>query len=113
MKRINPIHSKVLAGCFILVGLLMAFVFVSTTLAETADKDVVILANGNILTMNPKQPTASAMAVKGGKIIAVGDLAAVKRAAGKSYEYIDLESTTVVPGFIETHDHIVLYGSVL
>jgi predicted amidohydrolase YtcJ len=82
---------------------------------QAVDEDVVILANGNILTMNPKQPTASAMAVEvnQGKIIAVGDLAAVKKAAGKSYEYIDLESKTVVPGFIESHDHIVLYGSVL
>ena len=80
---------------------------------QTVDKDVIILANGNILTMNPKQPTASAMAVKEGKIIAVGDLSAVKKAAGKSYEYIDLDNKTVVPGFIETHDHIVLWGSAL
>jgi len=115
MKRINPIHSKTLAECFVLVGLLMAFVFVSTTFSQTVDEDLVILANGNILTMNPKQPTASAMAVEvnQGKIVAVGDLALVKKAVGKSYEYIDLEGDTVVPGFIETHDHIVLYGSTL
>ena len=37
----------------------------------------------------------------------------MKKAADKSYVYIDLESKTVVPGFIESHDHIVLYGSVL
>jgi len=113
LKTISPIHSKVPAGCFMLLGLLMAFVFVSTTLAETADKDVVILANGNILTMNPGQPTASAMAIKEGKIIAVGDLSVVKKVAGKSYEYVDLESKTVVPGFIESHDHMVQYGATL
>ena len=45
--------------------------------------NVVVLSNGNILTMNPAQPNAKAMATKGGKIIAVGDLATVKKAAGK------------------------------
>lgn len=91
----------------------------STTVSQnnnvtgSVDKDVVIAANGNILTMNTDQPTASAMAVKGGTIMAIGDLAAVKKAVGKSYEYVDLEGKTVVPGFIETHDHIVQYGAVL
>jgi predicted amidohydrolase YtcJ len=72
-----------------------------------------IVANGNILTMNSNQPTASAIALKEGKILEVGDLAAVKKAAGKSYEYVDLEGKTVVPGFIESHDHIVQYGATM
>ena len=52
------------------------------------------------LASNTKQPTALAMAVKEGKIIEVGDLAAMKKAAGKSYEYVDLEGKTVGPGQI-------------
>jgi predicted amidohydrolase YtcJ len=91
----------------------MAIQPIATALAQGADEDVVIVANGNILTMNADQPTASAMAIKEGKIVAVGNLASVKRAIGASYEYVDLENKTVVPGFIESHDHIVLYGSVL
>jgi len=100
---------------FMCVVFMLAGLSVQAAGQQTVDEDMVILANGNILTMNSEQPTATAMAVevKQGKIIAVGDLAAVKKAAGKSYEYIDLESKTVVPGFIESHDHIVLYGSVL
>jgi predicted amidohydrolase YtcJ len=86
---------------------------VSTVSAESVEDDVVIVANGNILTMNPEQPAASAMAVQDGKILAVGDLARVKEAVGESYEYIDLEGKTVTPGFIESHDHVVLYGSAL
>ncbi|MGW8303940.1 MAG: amidohydrolase [Desulfobacterales bacterium] len=114
MKRLGiPFVIKVLAGCIIFVGLNITTVLFSTAFAETVDKDVIVLANGNILTMNPEQPTAAAMAVKEGKIIAVGDLSAVKKAAGKSYEYIDLDNKTVVPGFIETHDHINLWGSAL
>ena len=61
LKMINPVLLKVLAGCIILLGL--NTVIVSTTFAETVDEDMV-LANGNILTMNPEQPTASAMAVE-------------------------------------------------
>ena len=96
-----------------LSGLCAIAIFVSTAFAQTVDKDVVIVANGNILTMNPNQPTASAMAFKEGKILEVGDLAAVKKAAGKSYEYVDLEGKTIVPGFIESHEHIVQYGATM
>lgn len=77
------------------------------------DEEIIIVANANILTMNTDQPTASAMAIKDGKIISVGDLATVKKASGPSYEYVDLEGKTVVPGFIESHDHMVQYGATL
>lgn len=73
--------------------------------------DVVIIANANILTMNPKLPVAEAMALKGEKIIAVGNLNAVKKIAGNKYEFYDLDGGTVVPGFIETHEHMVQFGS--
>ncbi len=98
---------------FLCALVILAGVQAQAARQETVDTDIVILANGNILTMNSKQPIASAMAIKEGKIIAVGDLSEVKKASGKSYEYIDLESKTVVPGFIESHDHIVLWGSAL
>ncbi|MBW2510026.1 MAG: amidohydrolase [Deltaproteobacteria bacterium] len=91
----------------------MAVLSATSVCAESVDDDVVIVANGNILTMNPDQPTALAMAVHDGKILAVGELAQVKEVVGESFEYIDLEGKTVVPGFVESHDHIVLYGSVL
>jgi predicted amidohydrolase YtcJ len=81
--------------------------------AQATENGPAILANGNILTMNPDQPTASAMLIKEGKIAAIGDLDHVKEAAGDSYEYIDLEGHTVTPGFIETHDHLALYGGIL
>ena len=53
------------------------------------------------------------MLVRDGKIAAVGDLSDVKQAAGSRYEYVDLEGKTVVPGFIESHDHMVMWGSLL
>jgi predicted amidohydrolase YtcJ len=112
-NMIKAVSIAATMGFIVLFAACTRIPAVSTEVAQTVDEDVVILANGNILTMNPDQPAASAMAVKEGKIIVVGDLAEVKEAVGKSYEYIDLEGKTVVPGFIESHDHMVLYGSVL
>jgi len=112
-KTVNLKLSRLLVGLISIISPLLASIPVSTVFAEGVDESPVVLANGNILTMNPDQPTASAMAVKEGRIIAVGDLPTAKKAAGSSYEYIDLESKTVVPGFIESHDHVILYGSVL
>ncbi len=110
---INP-RSITTAGRFtLLVAAFMAMFSISTVLGDTVDQDVLIVANGNILTMNPDQPAATAMAVEDGRILAIGDLAAVKETVGTSYEYVDLEGKTVVPGFIESHDHMVLYGPIL
>ena len=75
--------------------------------------DVVVIGNANILTMNPGQPNATAMATKGDKILAVGDLDEVKKAVGKDFEYVDLKGATVTPGFIETHEHLVNLGGTL
>ena len=108
-KQLLPIRLRLVS----LSGLCAITILVSTAIAQAVDEDVVIVANGNILTMNPNQPTASAMAFKEGKILEVGDLAAMKKAAGKSYEYVDLQGKTVLPGFIESHEHMVQYGATL
>jgi predicted amidohydrolase YtcJ len=98
---------------FMLVFGILLFPLLSGTQAATEDGEVQLYVNAQILTMNPKQPHASAMAVKDGKILAVGDLAAVKKAAGDSYEYYDMDGTTVSPGFIESHEHMMMQGGVL
>lgn len=114
MKTIKKIQFiKVITGYVLFFCLCVATLPESGISAQIGDEDAVIVADGRILTMNTKQPTASAMAIKNGKIIAIGDLTAVKKAVGKDYEYVDLEGKTVVPGFIESHDHLVQYGAVL
>lgn len=99
-------------GCFLFLSLFTT-ILPPPVAARSTEEDVIIAANGNILTMNDVQPTASALAIMDGKIIAVGDLATVKKSVGDDYKYIDLENRTVVPGFIESHDHLVQYGAVL
>lgn len=68
-----------------------------------------ILVARTILTMEAAQPRATAVAISGGKIAAVGTLADCK-AALPAAEVIDLGETCLMPGFIETHGHTLLSG---
>ena len=71
--------------------------------ADTAD---VIYHNGPILTLNAAQPRAVAVAVKGGKILAVGDKDAVLKTRGGATRLVDLAGRTLLPGFVDAHGHV-------
>ena len=64
-----------------------------------------IIRGGSIVTVNPAQPTAAALAIADGKIIAVGDEADVLRLKGPNTEVSDLGGRTLVPGFVDGHSH--------
>lgn len=116
MKNSKFLNATTSLALLPAIAAMLLFTGCQTMVKETKttiDHDVVIVANGNILTMNDDLPKAEAMAFQDGKILAVGDLKTVKQAVGDSYEYHDLEGKTVVPGFIESHDHIVQYGGTL
>src|SRR4051812_29946099 len=69
----------------------------------------VVLANAHVVTMNPAQPEATALAVVDGKVAYVGDdLAAARKAAGPGAEQIDAGGRTVTPGFDDAHVHFGL-----
>jgi predicted amidohydrolase YtcJ len=72
-----------------------------------------VLINGKILTMNPTQPKAEAVAIKAAKIIQVGTNSAVTMVINKKTKVIDLKGKTVVPGFIDSHIHVADFGRVL
>ena len=67
-----------------------------------------IYVGGDILTINDAQPTAEALAVKGGKILAVGARADVESAhKGDTTKVVDLAGKTLLPSFLDTHSHYV------
>ena len=72
-----------------------------------------VLINGKILTMNPTQPYADAVAIEDERIIQVGTNRAVTSSVGNETKVVDLKGKTVVPGFIDTHIHIADFGAVL
>lgn len=75
--------------------------------SQTADN---IYVGGDIITVNELQPTAEAIAVKGGRIIAVGYRDEVMKLKGKNTGVIDLKGQTMLPGFIDPHGHVFNTG---
>ncbi|KAA1016207.1 amidohydrolase [Paraburkholderia panacisoli] len=69
-----------------------------------------ILRNGRFTTLNRANPTASAVAIKDGKFIAVGDTADIMSMAGTATKVIDLKGRSVLPGLIDNHTHVVRGG---
>lgn len=69
-----------------------------------------ILYNGNFITLDEKNPCASATAVIDGKISKIGDYDDVKDLIGEDTDKLDLQGKTVVPGFIDAHIHLVSLG---
>jgi predicted amidohydrolase YtcJ len=63
------------------------------------------LVNGTILTVDAGDRTAQAVAIRGDRIMAVGDTASVDALAGPHTQRIDLEGRTVTPGLLDAHAH--------
>ncbi len=64
-----------------------------------------ILTNGRIYTMNPAQPEASAVALRDGRILAVGNDDEIATLADGHSERIDLQGRGVTPGLVDAHVH--------
>ena len=69
-----------------------------------------ILTGGNLITLDPSQPRASAMAIDGDRILAVGDDGAIQALASPETRRIELAGKSVTPGFIDSHIHLLWYG---
>ena len=74
----------------------------SVASAQVADT---VLFNGKVLTVDPQFSTRSAVAVREGRIMAVGNDTDVRKLAGPSTRSIDLQGRTVIPGLIDSHLH--------
>ena len=68
------------------------------------DADLVVF-NAKVYTVDSQMPRAEAFAVKNGRFMAVGSSAEIKALAGKSTQSLDAQQMTVVPGFIDCHNH--------
>ena len=76
----------------------------ATLFADPRDAELVVL-NAKVYTVDPRSPRADAFAVRGGKFIAVGGSAEIKGLIGRKTQTIDAKHMTVVPGFIDCHNH--------
>ncbi len=86
-------------------GLVMMSSVAPAVSGEAADA---IYVGGDIVTINDKQPTAEALAVKNGKIIAVGDRKSIEgEHKGDASKVVDIAGKTLLPSFIDAHSHYI------
>jgi hypothetical protein len=88
------------------VGILGA----ATALRGATVRADVVLYNGNIHTMDPANPQAAAVAISGGRFLAVGAKDEIDNLASANTKRIDLGGRTVLPGFIDAHLHTASSG---
>ena len=69
------------------------------------EKPDIILYNADIITVNPLQPKAEAIAISGDKVVAIGDNNSILKLASGLTKKIDIENKTITPGFIDAHSH--------
>ena len=74
------------------------------TTAGGNDPDLIVV-NAKVYTMDSRAPRAEAFAVKAGRFTAVGATSDVRNLAGKNTQTFDAKGMTVVPGFIDCHNH--------
>ncbi|MGD2031229.1 MAG: amidohydrolase [Gammaproteobacteria bacterium] len=79
-------------------------IFSSVFAASNKSADIVY-RNGRIYTVNPMQPWAEAVAVSGGRIVAIGDNNLVEGSVGKQTKVVNLGGAFVLPGFHDCHLH--------
>ncbi len=110
MTLILPPSSRrsLLAGAGALAGTALLG---GHSMAQTArDASATVFTGGPILTIDDAMPTAEAVAVRNGVIVAVGSLDAARAAAGRGAQTVNLDGRTLLPGFFDPHGHVSMVG---
>ncbi len=66
-----------------------------------------IFYNAKVFTADPQNPYAEAVAIRGDRIVAVGNLAEIEKSSSADAEKIDLHGKSLFPGFIDSHSHSI------
>ncbi len=70
-----------------------------------------VLLDGRVVTVDPLQPEAEALAVKDGRVAALGSTEEIRTTVGPDTEVIELDGRLAIPGFIEGHGHFLGVGN--
>jgi predicted amidohydrolase YtcJ len=68
------------------------------------------ITTARLITMDPARPRAEAIGIRQGRIVVVGADPEVLALAGPRTRLLQLHGRTVVPGFVESHNHLQMYG---
>ena len=102
--------ARLTAGAVAGFGSLFACAAVAQPAATAAGPAELIYSGGPILTMNDSAPSAEAVAVRGGRILALGTRAQMEATRGPGTRMINLEGRTMLPGFVDPHGHVAMVG---
>jgi predicted amidohydrolase YtcJ len=91
-------------------SLTLIAVVCTTSILCAAEPASLVLRGGHVETLNEAQPTATALAIRGDRIVAVGSEADVAPLIGPDTRVIECRGRFVMPGFIEGHGHFVSLG---
>jgi hypothetical protein len=93
-------------------GLCRILLFSATLLLLTSAlaQDERVFYHAQIFTADPQNPYADAVAIRAGKIVAVGNLPEVLKSVSPNAERIDLQGKSLFPGFIDSHSHSIEGG---
>jgi predicted amidohydrolase YtcJ len=80
------------------------------TFAAPADRADLVLTHGKVFTANEAAPWAEAVAVTGGRIVAVGTDDDIERLIGPRTKVLDVRGKLVIPGLIDAHTHFASGG---
>jgi hypothetical protein len=87
-------------------SLMLTLTALSSSMALATPADLII-RDAHIVTVDPKFSTAQAAAIQDGRFIAVGSDAEVLKTRGPNTRIVDLHGQTVLPGFNDTHVHLI------
>jgi predicted amidohydrolase YtcJ len=96
--------QRIVTAARTLMLLLVAIVSAVPVWAQIPD---LILLNGKIVTIDPQSSVREAVAVRDGRIAALGSTAEIRRLAGPASRVLDLRGRTVIPGLIDSHLHAI------
>ena len=86
-------------------------VFAACGGSEPENAAETIYHGGPIVTVDEANPTAEAVAVRDGRIVAVGSEDEVMAMQGSATTVVDLGGRTLVPGFVDGHAHFAQFGN--
>ena len=90
-----------------LIWTLLAVALASSAHAQNADT---ILLNGKIITLDAKSSVVQALAIRDGRVVAVGTNDEIRKLAGAATKTVDVGGRTVIPGLIDSHIHALRAG---
>ncbi len=80
---------------------------------RSRESAAMVFQDGDVYTVDPSRPWAEAVAVRDGRIIAVGSRAEIQPYVGEDTEVFDLNGALLLPGFIDSHTHFLEGGFAL